>query len=101
MRIPRDAPLGSRDLTLVGTNADGAGAAAPPDILDLGGGDTPDAGPRDVASLAREIAHIHRYDGVRMELRSPGTHGASRRAAFRDPSLRISGTASASVLVEP
>jgi hypothetical protein len=54
-----------------------------------------------VSSLAKQIAHIHRYDGVSLSLRPPGSHQGRHRAAYRDPSLRISGTAKARVTVEP
>jgi hypothetical protein len=96
VRIPRDAPLGERELSLTGTAADGSASGGSTDILDLGGGSSSgqgDAGPSGVTGLAREIAQIHRYDGVRMSL------GGRRRGAYRDPSLRISGVARTSVRV--
>src|SRR3954452_24806584 len=55
VHIPSDAPLGERDLTLIGTGADGTGDAGT-DILDLGGeSDGNEAGPHSIASLARQV----------------------------------------------
>jgi hypothetical protein len=103
VHIPAGAPLGERDLTLSGTGADGSGDSGT-DILDLGGtgsSDGTDAGPKSVSALAEQIGKIHRYDGVRLSLRPPGSTGGKKTAAYRDPSLRISGTAHARVTVEP
>ncbi|HEY3019662.1 MAG TPA: hypothetical protein VGJ32_05690, partial [Solirubrobacteraceae bacterium] len=100
VRVPPDAPLGRRDMVLIGTPADGA--AAGDSVLDLGlGGEVPDdgAGPRSVSDLARGIAGLHRYDGVRATFPLPGARGGRGGGAYRDPDLRISGRARVSVFV--
>jgi hypothetical protein len=103
VRVPRDAPLGRRDLALIGTPADPSDAG---DLLDLadslggtgGGGGT---GPRSVAALARRIAGIHRYDGVRLAVTRPGAGGATGVRAYRDADLRLTGRVRARVTVTP
>src|SRR3954452_23121016 len=102
VHIPADAPLGERDLTLLGRGADGSSDSGG-DILDLGGSGSGsnDAGPKSVADLSKQISHIHRYDGVRLSLRPPGSSDGHKAEAYRDPSLRISGSAHTRVTVEP
>jgi hypothetical protein len=102
MRVPPDAPLGTRDMVLVGTPADGGAAGA--DVLDLGlGADVADdgAGPRTIAALAKRIAGEHRYDGVRVTFAPPGGRGGRGTKAYRDADLRISGRARVRVFVSP
>jgi len=93
VRIPRATATGPRDLILLGTPADGASAEA---ALDLGNG-TPDdeEGPRSTAALAKQIAGIHRYDGIRLTFADPGERDGAGTGtkAYRDPDLRISGRA--------
>jgi hypothetical protein len=101
--VPRATRLGRRDLILVGTPAD-TSASGGDATLDLGEalGDTSpndEEGPRSVAALARRIAGIHRYDGVRLTFADPGERGGSGTKAYRDPDLRISGRVRARTFV--
>jgi hypothetical protein len=84
-------------LELVGQDADQGDGGLISIILSDGGDDTPggDPGPRTVHALAKEIARIHRYDGVGLRL---GDHGDIARA-FRDADFRISGQAEATVRI--
>ena len=101
VKIPSDAPTGERDLWLIGTSADGSGDSGT-DILDLGGGsgDGNDAGPKSVSELSDQIGQIHRYDGVYLSLRPPGSKQGEKHGAYRDPQLRLSGSAHTRVTVE-
>ena len=93
VRVPRDLRPGPRMLTLTGTPADAVTPASDQDLsIVLGldssstaGGDA--TGPTSLAGLAREIAHIHRYDGVTARFGRTGG-----RRVYRDPELRLSGT---------
>ncbi len=121
VRVPRGMPRGSRTLLLSGTSADasGGGEDALTTVLDLGellgGGDQgagDEAGPRTVAALRASVAAIHRYDGVTAAFLPPGRSSPSeespagaegiaqrQRQAYRDPGLRLSGTARLRVVV--
>jgi hypothetical protein len=96
LHVSRGAHGGFAQLVLRGTSADSSGEPSDSDLaivlgFDPGGGGPPSA-PRSIAELAHAIAQIHRYDGVAAELRS--ARGVeSRRRVFRDPDLRVSGTA--------
>jgi hypothetical protein len=100
-RIPRDAKLGERDLTLVGTPADGALDGT--EIFDLGDLLEDDfgvsSGPKTLAAVGRRIASINRYDGVRLAIRRPGANRGRGTRAYRDRDLRISGVAKLRVVV--
>ncbi len=104
VRIPRDAPLGRRTLVLIGTPADEGGGGDAGAVVDLtsaldGGGGDDGAGPRSVAALARRIAHLHRYDGVRLSLVRPGDRPGHGTKAYRDPNLRLTGRVRLPVVV--
>jgi hypothetical protein len=124
VRIPLRTPLGPRRIQLDGTPGDGGGSledslAGVLDLSALLGGDEGDddggTGPRTVAALAKGIADVHRYDGVTAaitplggaasdDLEAPEPTGAEAvaqkpREVFRDPELRLSGTARADVIV--
>lgn len=112
-KIPADAPRGSRSLLLTGTSADvsGGGQDALETVLDLGAllgdeGEDPEGevGPRNLNALRANIAKIHRYDGVTAQFLSAGATSAGDDAkagvqAFRDDTMRISGTAAIQVRV--
>jgi hypothetical protein len=121
--VPRGMPAGPRDLTLIGTPEDtGASGLDESDtVLDLGTlFDVPEPeadGPTTLASLARAIERIERYDGVRASFVEPGgdppdpedpsadvpkgPEGAAvrPRRVYRDADLRISGSAKLRVTV--
>ena len=128
VRIPKDIPLGSRRLQLTGTAADAGGSLVDEltTVLDLDtlfgddpGEDDGGTGPRTLKALAREVAAVHRYDGVNMSFPplggEPGVDedleaaGAAPvgpeaaalrgRPAYRDPELRFSGATRAMVRV--
>jgi hypothetical protein len=96
VRIPRNAPAGRTRLEFVGQDVDQGDSGLVSIILSDGGGSTPggDPGPRTVHALAREIAGIHRYDGVSLRF----GHGHAVHA-FRDPGFRISGQATETVRI--
>ncbi len=121
-RVPRGMPRGRRTLVLTGTSADvsGGGQDALETVLDLGallGEGEPDAegeaGPRTLKALRANVAKIQRYDGVTAAFLPPGAtpsedaeppsgaEGVAQkdREAFRDPELRLSGTASLPIIV--
>jgi hypothetical protein len=108
LRVPRSALRGSRRLRLTGAAADAEGGAGS-DLTEIfalalgdGGGEGGDeTGPRTLDALAKDIAGIHRYDGVTASLRAPGGRGDGprERRLFRDATLRLSGTASTAVTV--
>lgn len=101
LRVPRDAPLGRRDVHLAGTPADGEAGEEIVIVLDDGGGGLlagGGGGPKSLPALARRIRRIHRPDRVVVQL-PPATKRGSRRGSrprplFRDGELRISGSAS-------
>src|SRR5690606_19662717 len=94
-RVPRDAPLGPQQVRLTGTALDGAVSSEEIEIVvgrreDDGGA----TGPKTFAGLARRIAAMQGWDGVRVALRRPGARdGGKPRRLYRDPDVRISGNA--------
>ena len=123
VRAPRGMPAGRRDLTLTGTpeDAGGSGLGEGGSLLDLGTlFDVPEQdtdGPTTIASLARAIERIERYDGVRASFVEPGGDppdpedpsadgpkgpegiAVRPRRAYRDAGLRISGSTKLRVTV--
>jgi hypothetical protein len=109
VHVPRHQRRGTYDLTLTGTPSDQLDASQTGDVaVDLSdvldaSGDAASDPPTSVDDLADRIAAIHRYDGVTASFRRPGDDpsgdGPSGRPAYRDPQLRISGSASVSVRV--
>jgi len=128
VRIPKDVLLGSRRLQLTGTAADAGGSLVDEltTVLNLDTlfGDDPEdddggTGPRTLKALARDIAAVHRYDGVNLsfpplggetpvdeDLEDPGAAlvgpeaAALRgRPAYRDSELRFSGATRTTVRV--
>jgi hypothetical protein len=96
LHVSRGAHRGFAALVFKGTAPDTSGEPSDSDLaiilgFDSGGGGSSGA-PRSIAELAHAIAQIHRYDGVTAELRA-GRSVESRRRVFRDPDLRVSGTA--------
>jgi hypothetical protein len=89
----RGTPLDNGDLS------DLLGAIGSSITIDIGGDEEPPVGPHSVAALARTIAGIHRYDGIRA--RFAGPRGGPGRGAptYRDPRERISGRADLPVTV--
>ena len=106
VKVPRGA-RGPRVLQLRGSPLDSGdesdllGALGASITFELGGDEEPPAGPHSVAALARGIAGIHRYDGIRA--RFAGSRGGSGqgRPAYRDRRERISGRADLRVFVLP
>jgi hypothetical protein len=96
LHVPQRAPSGTVRLQFVGQDVDQGDSGLVSIILSDGDNSTPggDPGPRTVHALAREIAHIHRYDGVSLRL----GRGDTVRA-FRDPGFRISGQAKVTVRI--
>jgi len=123
LEAPAGMVRGRRQLVLTGTPSDFAGGGNLSDLLsallDGNGGPADEAGPRSIAVLARQIAALHRFDGVTASFRGrrrkgrplegpisadalPG--GALGRAlrerpVYRDPGLRLSGAVSIPVTV--
>jgi len=126
VRIPRGIPRGERVIALEGTPSDAAAGLE----IDLGellfgsgeeGADgetdeSDEAGPRTIASLARSISGLSRYDGVLASFPASGSEnltleelgedadgpeGVARRPreVHRDRSLRLSGSVSVPVTV--
>jgi hypothetical protein len=95
LHIPASAPAGRHTLQFVGHDADEGDDALTTIILDTGGDSTPggDPGPRTLHALAKEVAGIHRYDGVRLRI------GHHVMKAFRDDAFRISGQDDATVRI--
>jgi hypothetical protein len=96
LHVSRGAQRGFTQIVFKGTAPDTSGEPSDSDLAIILGFDSGGSGssgaPRSIADLAHAIAQIHRYDGVTAELR--GGHGVeSRRRVFRDPDLRVSGTA--------
>ena len=96
LRVPRDAPLGRRMIRLTGSALDGAVSSEEIEIVigrradDDGGA----SGPRTFAGLARRIAAMDGWDGVRVAFRrADGRGGGKTRRLYRDPDVRISGNA--------
>lgn len=124
VRIPAATPVGRRRIRLEGTAGDGSASLgdALSGVIDLGSlldpaAGTADggAGPRTVKALAAGVAGVHRYDGVTAAVLpltgaaadSPdtpapaGPEGIAQKArpVYRDPGLRLSGTATARITV--
>ena len=99
VHIPRSLRPGFHLLTLKGRPLDSPGAASASDLLAAlaGGGPSSsgsDPGPLTVDDLAGEIAMLGHYDGItgRFLGRAHASRGGDRRI-YRDPTMRISGTA--------
>jgi hypothetical protein len=100
LRIPSGLRRGHRRLTFVGRDVDDPDSdlfGALVETITIGGEDEGNAtgheGARTLGQLARRIRNLERYDGVRLRARG------ARTRAYRDPRLRISGRASATVRV--
>ena len=96
IHVPSDAPLGARDMVLIGSPADSSDESGG-DVVDLSGAldsgttSSDGAGPHSIPGLAGEIARLHRYDGVRASFTRPRGRAGTGTKAYRDPDLRISG----------
>ncbi|WP_354701145.1 hypothetical protein DSM112329_01452 [Paraconexibacter sp. AEG42_29] len=125
VKVPATTPLGSRRIQLDGTPGDGGGSLADAlsAVLDLSSlfADDEDAesdggsGPRTPKALAALVRSVHRYDGVTTSI--PPVGGSSSddpeaaaptgaeadaqkaRQAYRNPDVRISGTARVKVRI--
>jgi hypothetical protein len=96
LHVSRGARRGFAQLVFRGTPPDTAGDPSDSELaivlgFDPSGSSAPN-GPRSIAELAHAIAKLHRYDGVTAELRG-GRGVESSRRVFRDPDLRVTGTA--------
>jgi hypothetical protein len=95
VRIPRDAPLGDRKLTLSGKTLDTAGGNVTI-VLDLGGGgddSSSGSGALSFDQVRASFAASQRYDGLTARI------GKTRWRAARDDQLRIDGRAALEVKV--
>jgi hypothetical protein len=96
LRVPRDAPLGERTLTLSGKTLDstdsGDGVTI---VLDVSGGgdDGSSGGAQTIGEVRAGFAAAQRYDGL------TGKLGKLRWHAARDEQLRIDGRGTVSVRV--
>jgi hypothetical protein len=124
VRVPRGMPSGPRELLLQGAPSDEA-AGLEIDLSELlfgfeeeeDGESTAETGPRTLGALARSIARIGRYDGVKASFVPPdeddlsleelgedpdGPEGIARREreVYEDPELRLSGSVRVPVIVE-
>jgi hypothetical protein len=100
LRIPSSLHLGKRHLSFVGRDVDDPDSdlfGALVETITIGddgeGASAGDPGPSSLAALGRKVRRIARYDGVTLRA------GGLRKHAYRDPDLRISGRASATVRV--
>jgi hypothetical protein len=112
VHVPKFLAEGEHVLTITGTPADAAGGDAEAQDLastftvTLGGDDSADdPGPRTLRGLASAFAATSREDGVTASFRDPGDSDgetATREIeVFRDPDLRISGSARLRLAVRP
>jgi hypothetical protein len=97
VKIPRDAPLGERALTLSGKTLDAADGDDMTIVLDLGGGGGDDgssgSGALTFAQVRSGFLAAQRYDGLTARI------GKSRWRAARDDAMRIDGRAAVVVRV--
>jgi hypothetical protein len=102
LRLPPDLPPGKRRVVFAGVDVDFPGG----DFLELFefdfefGGSGGSLGPRNLRTLLRRIQGLARYDGISARRPSsdpedfdPGT------PSYRDPNLRISGRARATIRI--
>jgi hypothetical protein len=112
VRVPRSASRGEQELVLTGAAADGGGDFTEElaDIFTVALDEHADAerGPATVNALARSVAGIAREDGITASFQDPGTasaegepSGTPETLVYRDARLRISGTLTIPVVVEP
>jgi hypothetical protein len=112
VHIPRSLGRGEHILQLTGTPADAVGGEgdqqdlASTFTITLGGddtGDEDDPGPRNLEQLAAAFGLLEREDGVTASFHDPGDAGGdsatSEIEVYRDPQLRISGSAKLRVVV--
>jgi hypothetical protein len=88
--------MGRVRLNLTGTPLDNAIGSDDIEIVlgDEGPSDGGDASPKTYRGLADEVRSLRSYDGVRVSLRRDGGGGRTApQRLYRDPQLRISGTA--------
>jgi hypothetical protein len=99
LRIPRKLRQGPALVALVGTPSDSAGADALTALFAgmLDSNDEPspggDPGPQSTGDVAKAVAAIDRYDGVRATFFGgpKGRTVVSDKPVFRDPNFRLSG----------
>ncbi len=96
--VPRNLEPGRRSIRLVGTPADtletleGGGESFFIDLLEGGGTPGGDPGPRSLDALAKQVAKLSRFDGVRAAFPTGRRHRTKLVPAFIDPTIRISGS---------
>jgi hypothetical protein len=113
VHVPRSLARGEHVLQLTGTPADAvAGEGDQQDLAstftitlgDEDAGDEDDPGPRNLSQLAAAFAGLAREDGVTASFHDPGDAGGDSSTAeievYRDPQLRISGSAKLRVVVK-
>src|SRR4051794_4156835 len=74
LHVPLAMPKGQRDLVLTGTPSDlaGGGISLLSESFDSSGDE---AGPATLSALAKQVAALHRYDGVTVSFRPPHKKG--------------------------
>lgn len=98
LRVPRGLEPGKRAIRLVGAPADSLedelfGEAIFGDLFGEDEDEGGDPGPQSLEELAKEVAAVGRYDGVRARFPSArGRRSERAKPVFRDPDLRISGS---------
>lgn len=110
--VPNSAPRGSRLLTVTGPASDAAAGddeltAELSDLFGGGGDSSSSAGPTTPSEFADAFEGLARYDGLRLsfpteaDLQSEegGGDGSSGSRLYRDPDLRLSGTARTPVTI--
>jgi hypothetical protein len=95
LHIPSSADRGRQKLRLVGQDADQGDDSLATIIFSDDGDSNPggNPGPRSLRALAKQVARIHRYDGVALRI------GRRATRAFRDAAFRISGQAEVTVRI--
>jgi hypothetical protein len=102
LHVPRAAPLGRVEIALTGSPLDDAVGSDDIEIVlgDDVASDGGDASPKSYAGLADEVRSLAGYDGVRVRLRRmPGGGRTAPQRLYRDPQVRISGTAATTARV--
>jgi hypothetical protein len=104
VRVPRSLARGRALMTLSGTPADSEPSGLIDDISLLPGFATDkSSSPQSLSALARRVAAIHRFHGVKVTFRPLGNHPRARQVRVGgpagEPTLRISGSARMRLLV--
>jgi hypothetical protein len=100
LRLPSDLRPGKRRLVFTGVDVDLPGG----ELFELFefdfelGGSGGSLGPPSLRRLLRRLAGVGRYDGI--SARRAGTGADDLEPSYRDPNLRISGSARATIRIK-